>query len=181
MASTHHDKHHAYSRDLNIWIDTYDDLFSDFDPRPFSERVISDDFLGELNKLTNERDDFVKVVRFQIPQKNRDEKSEKIIMERLAFDFKRQFAVFSAEVKANYGRGAAMTAAGFLLLACAVLVNAIESQKLWHNFLLIILQPAGWFFVWTGLDRIFFGGKPSKRKRDFYERLAKSKIEFVAI
>ena len=37
---------------ISLWIDSYDDIFSDFDPRPFSARNISDDFLYEVKKTS---------------------------------------------------------------------------------------------------------------------------------
>jgi hypothetical protein len=44
-----------------IALDTYDDIFSDFDPSPFDHRVISEDFLSELRRRYNltPKDNFV--------------------------------------------------------------------------------------------------------------------------
>lgn len=172
-------KHH--SRDLNIWIDAYDDLFSDFDPRPFMERVISDDFIVELNKLTSEHTEFIRTLRFQIPEKMRDLQQEKIIIERLQEHFKHEHLSFDAEVKANYRKGFVMALSGVVLLMGAVAVTSFANEKMWHNYLMVILQPAGWFLLWSGMDKIAFGGRQTKIKRDFYSILAKCKVEFVAI
>src|ERR1700742_3282620 len=136
MATTHHTKYP--SRDLNIWIDSYEDLFSDFDPRPFMERAISDDFISELNKLTSEHTEFIHTLRFQIPEKMRDEKQEGIIVKRLQYDFKHEYESFSADVKMNYTKGIVMTIAGVLLLMGAVAVTSL-AQKTWHNYLMVIL------------------------------------------
>ena len=35
---------------ISIVLDSYDDLFSDFDPRPYRIRALSDDFLLECKK-----------------------------------------------------------------------------------------------------------------------------------
>src|SRR5690349_704077 len=40
--------------ELSIWLDTYDDIFSDFDPRPLNERALSDDFLSEARKMARD-------------------------------------------------------------------------------------------------------------------------------
>ncbi len=40
--------------EVSIWIDTYDDVFSDFDSRPYSQRAISDDFIRESQKMYKE-------------------------------------------------------------------------------------------------------------------------------
>ena len=41
-------------REIAIIIDTWDDIFSDFDPRPFSERMVSSDFIDELRRRHTE-------------------------------------------------------------------------------------------------------------------------------
>ena len=37
-----------------LWLDDFDDIFSDFDPRPYSARELSDDFLDEVRKIAAE-------------------------------------------------------------------------------------------------------------------------------
>ena len=39
---------------ISLWLDDYADIFSDFDPRPFSQRALSDDFLNEAKKVVRE-------------------------------------------------------------------------------------------------------------------------------
>jgi hypothetical protein len=173
--------HKQSHRDLNFWIDSYDDLFSDFDSRPYTERAISDDFLVELNKLTEEKEDFIKVVRFQIPEKIRDEKTESLIMERLVKGFEDQYLRFSRELSASRRNGILMTVCGTAALMLAVFIVSLGEQTLWQNSLKILFEPAGWFLIWTGLDKMYMGGRPIKRKRDFFARLEKSKVEFVPI
>jgi hypothetical protein len=169
------------SRDLHIWIDDYDDLFSDFDPRPYTERTISDDFILELNKLTKEHQDFIHTLQFQIPEKLRDIKQEEIIIQRLHTDFKREYSTFSDDLKLNLTKGIIMTASGISLLLIAVMLTTVGTQKNWHNYMLVVFQPAGWFLCWSGMDKMIFGGRQTKIKKEFYRRLSKCKIEFVSM
>ncbi|NYT12918.1 MAG: hypothetical protein GKC01_00225, partial [Candidatus Methanofastidiosa archaeon] len=37
-------------KNISLILDSYDDLFSDFDPRPYSVRGLSDDFLIECRR-----------------------------------------------------------------------------------------------------------------------------------
>jgi hypothetical protein len=172
--------HNHSHRDLNFWIDSYDDLFSDFDSRPYTERVISDDFLMELNKqLTEEKEDLIKVIRFQVPEKMRDDKTESLIMERLVKGFENQYLRFSRELKASRRNGILMTVVGVAALMLAVFITSLGEPTLWQNSLKILFEPAGWFLIWTGLDKMYMGGRPIKRKRDLFARLEKSKVEFV--
>ena len=41
--------------EISLIIDTYDDIFSDFDPRPYSQRALSDDFLLEARKASKDK------------------------------------------------------------------------------------------------------------------------------
>jgi hypothetical protein len=168
-------------RELDFWVDSYDDLFSDFDSRPFSARTISDDFILEMNKLTEEKEDYIKTLRFQIPAKARDEKTESVIIKRLTSDFRREYIRFADELKTSRRKGIAMAALGIIALMSVVVITSINGNKLWQNFLKVLFEPAGWFMIWTGLDRMLIAGKPIKRKRDFYARLEKVKVEFVSI
>jgi len=172
---------HALLRDVNIWIDSYEDLFSDFDPRPFTERAVSDDFISEMNKFTEEKDERVRTLRFQIPEKMRDEKAERIIINRLTNDFRREYLRFAEEVKTGRRRAFFIALFGMISLMIALIFTTAEGNKLGYNLLRTIFEPAGWFMVWTGLDKLFFGGKNQKRKRNFYERLEKCKVEFDSI
>ena len=81
----------------------------------------------------------------------------------------------------NYTKGAVMTIAGIILLMIAVALTSYAAQKNWHNYLLVMLQPAGWFLSWSGMEKILFGGKQTKIKKEFYHRLSKAKVEFVSI
>ena len=38
-------------QDITVAIDTLDDIFSDFDPRPLHQRALSEDFLKEIQKF----------------------------------------------------------------------------------------------------------------------------------
>jgi len=68
---------------ISIAIDTWDDIFSDFDPRPLGERAVSEDFINELKKryLETRKGSFLIIIHAPISLK--DEKSEKMIIQRL--------------------------------------------------------------------------------------------------
>ena len=68
--------------DISIWIDSYSDMFSDFDPRSFSERTISNDFIAQLKKVSRDTKGKVSVLKLLVPvgmQKDDHEKDCKII------------------------------------------------------------------------------------------------------
>lgn len=168
-------------RDLHIWIDTYDDLFSDFDPRPFTERIISDDFLAEMNKLTEEKGQYIRTLSFLIPSIQRNSAQEEIIRKRLKNDFNGQHIHFSDIWTKNLRTGMAIVGLGVLSMSIVVALSQSDMNNLCRDIIKVILEPAGWFMMWTGLDKVAFGGREAKKKRDFYARLSQAEIQFENI
>jgi hypothetical protein len=41
-----------------------------------------------------------------------------------------------------------------------------------------MLEPAGWFLTWNGLDLVFTGSYNSKSDLVFYSKILRSKISF---
>jgi hypothetical protein len=43
----------------------------------------------------------------------------------------------------------------------------------------IPIEPAGWFFVWEGFERIFDYTKEKKPEIEFYKKMSKVEIGFI--
>src|SRR4051812_5168600 len=82
------DPDHFNYRDISIWIDNYDDVFSDFDPRPYSERNVSVDFLYEVKRVCHESNFHINELKLLVPERIRDKEKESIIVKRLHLHFK---------------------------------------------------------------------------------------------
>lgn len=54
---------------ISLILDSYDDIFSDFDPRPFSEKALSDDFLVECKRAARDKDRSVVELKLLVPTK----------------------------------------------------------------------------------------------------------------
>ena len=175
---THLESTGINSRIVSIGLDGYEDIFSDFDPRPFHERNISDDFLYELKKVTRENDQVVTDLQLLMPAKARMAAQEEIIVKRLHAHFRKGHGILQTEMKVKKRRGALLVLAGCLLMMCASYVSLIKSGNILLHTLLVILEPAGWFMIWNGLDILFGSFRKDKPERDFFKKLAKSKIVF---
>src|SRR3989344_6408811 len=75
---------------ISLWLDDYNDIFSDFDPRPYSERALSDDFLNASQKMFRETKTGKFELRLLIPKSLRDEKQESLIKKRLKSFFRQR-------------------------------------------------------------------------------------------
>ena len=166
------------TRSIGVWLDTYDDIFSDFDPRPYSERSISDDFLSETRKMFREDPKGRVELKLLIPRKEREKGDETIVGERLRRYFKLIEKIERKKIASITKRGGALSTFGFLLLFIAVLISRMEISSLFTDTMLIIFEPAGWFTIWFGLDQIFYQLPEKKKYLRFFTKMAKAEIHF---
>ena len=70
---------------IGLILNSYEDIFSDFDPRPHNVRALSDDFLLECKKASVDMNDELEL-RFLIPKHKRSANEEYEIRKRLKND-----------------------------------------------------------------------------------------------
>ena len=168
-------------RYISIWIDEYDDLFSDFDPRPYPERNISDDFLVEVRKVCDESKFMIGEIKLLVPEKVRNAEVEEIIKKRLHSFFRKSSAQCQLEVKRERIKGMLFTIAGFSAMIGASYLSYLKFEGPFMQIPIIILEPAGWFMVWTGLEGLIHARRQRNSELDFYLKVVKSKIQFISI
>lgn len=164
--------------ELSLWIDTYDDIFSDFDPRPYSERALSDDFLIEAKKAVKDLPSGQIELKFLAPAHIRNPALEVMIKRRLKDHFKRHYMLMIDESRSLRKRGIMMALAGVIMIMLATYLSSLDSSNLIIEFLMILLEPAGWFTAWTGLEDIYYGGRELKKELNFYEKMSNAEILF---
>ena len=161
-------------------LNSYEDIFSDFDPRPSSQRSISEDFIAEAKKviMDHERSDGI-TLQILLPKKSRRIKEEETIIKRLQNHFSTHHYILKERLRSAFKEGGAYTTLGvvFMLLA-AYIVHTTQVERFLLTFLIIILEPAGWFLFWEGLYIIIFDRRKQQPDIAFYEKLARSKIVF---
>ena len=59
--------------ELNLWLDSYNDIYSDFDNRHYLKRRISDDFLHELRTEMKYKEHHAGDMVLMVPKERRDE------------------------------------------------------------------------------------------------------------
>jgi hypothetical protein len=176
-ASENQDLHH----DISIWLDEYDDIFSDFDSRPYSERVLSDDFIGEVKKVSGENEFNVNELKLLLSEKARNKEVEAIITKRLHAYFRKNFSQLAQIKRKTILKGLLLFGMGVVLMVLATYISTYRQGKLGLNLLFVILEPAGWFMVWTSFDELFYSFQKRKMELEFYTKMAKTRIVFVNI
>ncbi len=160
-------------------LDNYEDIFSDFDPRPFSVRGLSEDFLAEMKKAIVETKEGALELRFLIPKQERNLEHEALIKKRLHEHFRKHHALLEAGKKKSVREGAVLSIVGMLILLTAAYIVSLETKSLTSQLVLVILEPSGWFTTWSGLEMLFFRSKEKDAEIDFNARLSKAEISFM--
>jgi len=165
--------------EISLMLDTYDDIFSDFDPRPFSNRALSDDFLAEAKRASKEKSSGEIELKFLIRKEKRDVQIEMTIKKRLHEHFKKHFIQTQKEINSIINRGYLMIFLGIIIMVGTAFVTFNKTNIFANHLLIILLEPAGWFTFWTGLDQIFYETKRVKPDADFYAKMMNVEIEFI--
>lgn len=169
------------SSEVRFAINNYEDIFSDFDPRPVPLKGFSDDFLSEAKRacvVKEEKIDFI----FMIPKEERNLKEEARIEDRLKKYFRKHLGILEKEKKKTIKTGISFTAVGIILMFVATyLFFRFKNESLISSFFTILLEPAGWFLFWEGLDLTIFKSKNIGPDLDFHKKMAGATIKFVAL
>lgn len=163
---------------ISMWIDDYNDIFSDFDPRPYSKRLLSDDFLNEAKKVVKEAKLGHFELKFLVPASLRKTDQESMIKKRLRDYFRKQAASLESESRQIIKKGVVFTIVGFVLMIAASLMYQMDYLGFIGTIMLVIMEPSGWFSVWYGLDQIFYEGKKNSKEIKFSSSMTKADMSF---
>lgn len=162
---------------ISILLNGYEDIFSSFDPRPYTHRALSDDFLIESKKATMDKQGALEL-SFLIPKAKRNFEHELVIKKRLRDHFGKHAVMISNEISRIKRRGILMAFLGVIFILIASFLYSKSSESWFIHFLIVILEPAGWFTAWTGLDEIYYTTRQKKPDLEFYQKMTKVDITF---
>ncbi len=170
-----------FLREITITLDTYDDIFSDFDPRPYPQRELSEDFLKEIQRryMEDKRGRFE--VHFTIPSTERDTREEALIKKRLREHFGFVAARESDTIRATKTRGWFYILAGaIVLLANVFALYALNESNVFYQILSVLLVPAGWYGMYTGMGKVIDEPFSSVEKKSLYEKFERANYVFMS-
>ena len=162
-----------------MWLDDYDDVFSDFDSRPLAERSLSDDFLAEMRKMVREKPTGIVELKLLIPTAKRKKEMEAVVIKNLHVHFKHAAESIRDEINKNRRQSILLTALGFLLMIATAYIVSKSDNSFFFKVLQILLEPSGWFMVWTGLDNIFYSRRRRKPNLAFFLKMQHAEIIFL--
>lgn len=165
--------------EISLMLDDYDDIFSDFDPRPYSERAISYDFLDEMKRASRDMPSGGISLNLLIPKHERHMGNERLIKKRLHEHFRKHHSRLHAEINKLRIYGILVAVIGFILMGTAVLLGDFKLSARLTTMILVVLEPSGWFAMWYGFDTIFYTAREKKPDMDFYDKMSKCEITFT--
>jgi len=168
-------------REIAIILDVYDDIFSDFDPRPYSQREMSEDFLKEIQRryMANKKGRFE--IRFSIPSQERDLKAELLIKKRLREQFTFMVKRETENINKTKRRGYLYIVIGaMVLLADTYFFFMFHEESVLYQVLSVMLIPAGWYGMFTGIGKVVDEPFESVEKKALYEKFEKANYVFLS-
>ena len=81
------------TQEISLRLEHYDDIFSDFDMRPYSKRALSVDFVDEIRRASLDKDHSGIELSISVPENTRSESEESTIKERLAGHFEKHYGL----------------------------------------------------------------------------------------
>lgn len=167
--------------EITLILDGYKDIFSDFDPRGYEKRRLSDDFLFELKRAVKSSEQKQIELNLLVPLEQRKEETEAKIRKKLREYFKKQFIETNKEVNKIKFKGATMILFGLGLSILTVLfVIPFEEQHVFLQILSVLIEPAAWFSIWEGANKVFEVWKSLLPELEFLKKMSKCEVKFTS-
>jgi len=161
-----------------LLLNSYEDIFSDFDPRPYYERALSHDFVPELKAAVRDKEAGMIHVSLLVPKKLRNLKDEVTIKKRLYEHFERHHQMLHKEVRSVVRKGFVFGFVGLILWFMATITKLSSINEIIQTSLSILFEIAGWFFIWTAFEYLFLDPHSKKPDLEFYGKMASAPISF---
>ncbi len=167
----------SYSDDcISFALESYNNIFSKFDPRELSKRSISEDFLDECKKVAQEKGGNINL-NLYLKKNKRNKKDEETIKKRLKNHFIHHAELHVKEIGKIKSKGLWWFVLGIIMMIAATALDPYNDIFL-LRLLNITLVPAGWFSFWEGLGKIFIDANQKEANIDFNVKMSNAKISF---
>lgn len=166
--------------EISLILDSYEDIFSDFDPRSYEQRALSQDFLWEAKRASIDKTTGNIELKLMIPKKKRKTAIENVIKKRFKEHTKKHYQMLKKDEREYLKKGIIFILSGIIIMFLATLILfKNQTTTLGMTFLVVILEPAGWFLFWEGLNTTIFRSKHENDNLKFYEKMLKCEITFT--
>lgn len=165
---------------IELVLTKYDDIFSYFDSRDYPNKAISVDFIDECRRAAKDKSDKGVGLILAIPRPKRNAPDEIKIKKRLKNHFQKHHLEKNQEIKKIKMSGLRWIILGAILMIGAALIQTYLTHTLTLNMILAIAGPAGWFWLWEGLGKVYIDAREKEPERDFYKKMSNASITFIS-
>jgi hypothetical protein len=162
---------------IPLIINSYNDIFSSFDPRPFNEKALSDDFIIECKRAARDKDDHGIELILAVPKARRNINDEFKIKKRLREHFHKHFLEKEKDITKVKKEGLIWVIIGVATIIAVAFLLVFTNNVTFHSLLKVIEIP-GWFALWEGLGKIFIDAKKLEPDHVFYKKMINCEIVF---
>ncbi|MDE1851921.1 MAG: hypothetical protein KGH69_04515 [Candidatus Micrarchaeota archaeon] len=165
--------------EISLILDTYDDIFSDFDPRSYAERALSVDFLSETRREARDKDTGIEL-NLLIPKAARNLADEETIKTRLKAYFRKSYRYAKEELSKRSRQALALVVVGVVIGTADVYMLSLEGiSPILKSAIEVVLTPASWYTLWTGFDELMIKPREAEAEKAFYKKMSAAQIIFT--
>ncbi|MGF1569625.1 MAG: hypothetical protein ACFCVD_16415 [Nodosilinea sp.] len=164
---------------IEVALDNYTDIFSEWDPAPFKRRALDPD-LDHYLEESSEEIPFKYPIELclTLPSSMWDEDLESKAREGLANSFIFSRYLIKKELKKTNVKIAQFVLIGLLFLWFADLYSNLFAQADWRSVLFEGLAISGWVFVWEAVSLFVFSNRDLAHRYRTYKRLENAPVIF---
>jgi hypothetical protein len=164
--------------DLSLWLDDYHDLYSDFDSRHYLKRRISEDFIDELKSALTYRKESPEALVLLLPAPARNPEAESLIPQSVKEQFRGRLDILGQKASNAMKHGIQLLLAGIAIMIIDSIIFYKSEPTYLAGLASIIMEPAGWFMIWNGLEFLIYKYRSIKKEMSFYETVVRLSIRF---
>ncbi|HTL07469.1 MAG TPA: hypothetical protein VL307_04395 [Chitinophagaceae bacterium] len=170
----------AKAPELSLWLDDFDDIYSDFDSRHFLKRRVSEDFLHELELALAGKEKPASNLILLLPEDKRSVEKERDIVTNLQQFFKNQYTRCLREHRATFQKGLLLLLTGMCVMAADFIISYKQWQHIVFQLLRVLMEPCGWFLIWIGLEKLYYDVQKHRKEIARFLTLSKMTIHFAS-
>lgn len=165
---------------IEIALDSYSDIFNDFDPSPFKKRDLNPDLFEYLDDCSTDIPlKYPLVIQFNIPRTVHESTKEV----RIKDGFKSYYSFLSFSAEKEYHNLIKQNILNFMISIFLLVIGI--TLEFYSNLVIStisnIILIGGWVFLWQAITMIVFEKKSFKEKYLKYKRFRNAPVIFNLI
>lgn len=164
---------------LEISLDSYAEIFNDFDPSPYRKKDLNPELVDYLDDCSADIPlKYPLILQFNVPKNHVDSDEEKRVKDGLKAYY--AFGTFGAhnEYKKLIYQSILNVIIATILLSISILFEFFHPGEFFLSVIQAGITVGGWVFLWQAITMVVFERKSIKKKYLTYKRFNEAIIKF---